>query len=458
MLRYGISRLVWLFTTVLMVSILSFFLSKGTPGDKAEALLSLQGLHPTEGNVDRYYQEYERVFLAEGLHLPWFYFGIIPSYKKFDFPIEWNLQERNLAVFLLNERFYDQLIMEWIQHFRLLDSICAQNGNRRCRQEMAFISVSKKMELINQRFSDIEIQLSTLEERNLYAKWIEAHNNLNASKAGWYYPVISWHGFKNQYHVWITSFFQNSMGTSIVDGRKVAEKIISSLKWTLMIVFISIMLSMLVGVPLGMLTAMKDGKLLDLAVTTILYALYATPIFWLATMLVVFFTTSEYGSWTNIFPAPFFRVRSGEGFWLSFSSNLYQIILPVLCLFLTNLAVIARLSKTALITEKNKPYVLALHAKGLNMNRIYWSHLIPNAMIPLITLVSNYIPGALAGSLIIEVIFNIPGMGRLMFDSLFYADWDIVFAIVLMISILTSVILLISDILYVWVNPKISMS
>lgn len=458
MLRYGISRLVWLFTTVLMVSMLSFFLSKGTPGDKAEALLSLQGLHPTEGNVDRYYQEYEKVFLAEGLHLPWFYFDLIPSYKKFDFPAEWTLQNRNLAIFFLDERFNSQQIFQWIQYFRLLDSQCTQNGNRRCRQEMAFVSVSKKMELIHQRVSDIGSQLSTEEELFLYDSWVAVHKNLTASKVGWYYPIIRWHGFNNQYHTWIASFFKNNMGTSIVDGRKVAEKIMSSLKWTIMIVFISIILSMLVGVPLGMMAAVKDGKLTDLMITTILYALYATPIFWLATMLVVFFTTSEYGSWTNIFPAPFFRVRTGEGFFATFSSNLYQIILPVLCLFLTNLAVIARLSKTALLTEKSKPYVLSLRAKGLNMNGIYWRHLIPNAMIPLITLVSNYLPGALAGSLIIEVIFNIPGMGRLMYDSLFYADWDVVFAIVLMISVLTSVILLISDILYNWGNPKISVS
>ncbi len=458
MLRYGISRLIWLFTTVLMVSMLSFFLSKGTPGDKAEALLSLQGLHPTEGNVDRYYQEYERVFLAEGLHLPWFYFDIVPSYKKFEFPAEWTLQNRNLAIFFLNNRFHGQLILQWIQYFRLLDRECVQNGNRRCRQEMAFVSVSKKMELIHQRLSGIGSQLATEEERLIYDAWVDVHNKLTASKVGWYYPIIRWHGFDNQYHVWITSFFKNKMGTSIVDGRNVAEKIISSLKWTMMIVFISIILSMLAGVPLGMLAAAKDGKLLDLMITTILYALYATPIFWLATMLVVFFTTSEYGSWTNIFPAPFFRVRSGDGFWISFSSNLYQIILPVLCLFLTNLAVIARLSKSALITEKNKPYVLALRAKGLKMRGVYWKHLIPNAMIPLITLVSNYIPGALAGSLIIEVIFNIPGMGRLMYDSIFYADWDVVFAIVLMISVLTSMILLLSDILYIWVNPKISLN
>lgn len=441
-----------------MVSMLSFFLSKGTPGDKAEALLSLQGLHPTEGNVDRYYNEYERVFLAEGLHLPWFYFDIVPSYKKFDFPSDWTLQNRNLAIFFLNERFNSQQTLQWIQHFRLLDSQCAHNGNRRCRQEMAFVSVSKKMELIHQRVSDIESQLSAEEELFIYDSWVDVHKNLGVSKVGWYYPMIRWHGFDNQYHIWIASFFKNNMGTSIVDGRMVAEKIISSLKWTMMIVFISIILSMLAGVPLGMLAAVKDGKPIDLIVTTILYALYATPIFWLATMLVVFFTTSEYGSWTNIFPAPFFRVRSGVGFWPTFSSNLNQIILPVLCLFLTNLAVIARLSKTALLTEKNKPYVVALRAKGLHMNGVYWRHLIPNAMIPLITLVSNYIPGALAGSLIIEVIFNIPGMGRLMYDSLFYADWDVVFAIVLMISVLTSVILLISDMLYNWVNPKISVS
>ncbi|HMQ06991.1 MAG TPA: ABC transporter permease [Saprospiraceae bacterium] len=454
----GISRLFWLLTTVWIVSILSFFLSKGAPGDRAEAILSLQGLHPTDGNIDRYYQEYEKVFFSEGLHQPLFYFSIIPSYKNKNIEREWNFQTKQLFDKLLNERYYENDALNWVDNFQMLDSLCTSNGNRRCRQELAFLKVSKSNLQRNQRIMELSSFLDGEKELTKWEEWIAIHQDMQMNKVRGYYPVLKWNGWNNQYHRWVISFFQSKMGTSLVDGRSAGEKIKSALWWTLSIVMISLFLSLMAGIPLGMVIAIKQGSKTDLFISVFLYIIYAMPVFWLATLLVVFFTTSEYGEWTNIFPAPFFRVKANQSFISQFFDHFTMIILPVLCLFLSNLAVIARISQSSLRSEMSKPYRVALRARGLSARRVTLHHLVPNAMIPVITLVSNYIPGALAGSLIIEVIFNIPGMGRLMYDSIFYSDWDVVFAIVLLVSIVTSITLFFADILYAKVNPRIQLN
>ena len=133
-------------------------------------------------------------------------------------------------------------------------------------------------------------------------------------------------------------------------------------------------------------------------------------------------------------------------------------VLPVVCLTITALPIIVRLTKRSVLSESIQPYVRALKAKGLEKKAIYRRHIVPNALLPIVTLVSNSFPVALAGSLIVEIIFNIPGMGRLMYTSIFNYDWDVCFAILLLISIITSLVLLLADIIYSRLNPKIRVS
>ena len=129
-------------------------------------------------------------------------------------------------------------------------------------------------------------------------------------------------------------------------------------------------------------------------------------------------------------------------------------ILPVICIVLKDIPVFTRLIYTGLESEMNKPYAIALKGKGLKENILVVRHLLPNSLIPIITLIGNYLPGSFAGSLIIEVIFNVPGMGRLLFQSIFNGDYEVCFGILMMITLVTIIVLAWSDILYKWVNPK----
>ena len=108
-----------------------------------------------------------------------------------------------------------------------------------------------------------------------------------------------------------------------------------------------------------------------------------------------------------------------------------------------------------MITELKKNYVRTARAKGLPENRVIWKHAFPNALFPIITLVANILPALIAGSVAIEVVFSLPGMGKLMIDSISSSDWSIVYAIMMFGAILTMFGVLMADILYAWLDPRI---
>jgi len=134
------------------------------------------------------------------------------------------------------------------------------------------------------------------------------------------------------------------------------------------------------------------------------------------------------------------------------------LVLPIICLVANDIAYLSRLTRNNIIFQQMKGFVTMAKAKGLDDRKILTRHILPNALIPIITIIAGSIPAGLSGSLIIEVIFNIPGMGRLMFDSIYSSDWNVVFGILIIISIFTIIFLLLADLLYGWLNPKIKLA
>ena len=183
--------------------------------------------------------------------------------------------------------------------------------------------------------------------------------------------------------------------------------------------------------------------------------MYSIPRFWLATLMVVFFTTSDYGWYTNVFPSVGLDIVSSPSVWAQIAGNLENLILPVLCLSAFSVVYIARLTQRGIENEMKAPYTLTAYSKGLSTHQVIRRHALPNASLPLVTVLAGAIPTSLAGSVVIEVIFNIPGIGKLLYDSIHMADWPVVFSLVLLISLVTMVSYLIGDIIYAVLNPKI---
>jgi len=269
---------------------------------------------------------------------------------------------------------------------------------------------------------------------------------------GIYFPKWIWYGSNNQYHNWLFSFFDS---TSLIDGKSSLSKVGTALQWTLSITLVDLVLSIFLSFLLGYYFVKNENSRFLKFLNQGLYLFYSIPIFWLATLLVVYLTTDDYGSWTNIFPSVGIDIYPGKSTTYHILHNIDKLLLPILCLTITSLAYSTRFIRRSLSDEMQKPYIQTAYAKGIDREIIIKKHALRNALMPMITIIVSAMANAFAGSLLLEVIFNIPGIGRLLFNSIGHTDWNVVFSIVMVIALVTTVIYLIGDIFYAIANPKI---
>ncbi|HMN91562.1 MAG TPA: ABC transporter permease, partial [Saprospiraceae bacterium] len=270
-------------------------------------------------------------------------------------------------------------------------------------------------------------------------------------------PTLHWYGMDNQYHNWIVGFFQGKFGISYVDGRPVAHKIYDALYWTVVMNGISILIAYLLSIPIGVLSAVYKDTRLDRITTITLFVLYSLPTFWIATMLVIFFTTPEYGM--DWFPTMGVGDMAPDAaLWQRLRIRGAHLILPIFCITYGSLAFISRQMRGAMLDVLRQDYIRTARAKGLPEQRVIWRHAFRNALFPIITLFASVFPAALAGSVVIEAIFNIPGMGKLSIDAINSRDFPVVYTVLMLSAVLTMIGILIADMLYALLDPRVSYS
>jgi peptide/nickel transport system permease protein len=170
-------------------------------------------------------------------------------------------------------------------------------------------------------------------------------------------------------------------------------------------------------------------------------------------MLVFFFCGGDYLSW---FPDPNYMVPEDASFIQRFFTKLYMLILPLFCWTYGSLAFISRQMRGGILQNITQDYIQTARAKGNDERTIVWKHAFKNSLLPVITLFGSIFPIAISGSFVIESIFNIPGMGKLTLDAFASRDYPIIFTVTMFTAILTLIGNLVADVLYVWVDPRIS--
>ena len=271
-----------------------------------------------------------------------------------------------------------------------------------------------------------------------------------------YIPSIKWYGFQNQYHIWASKFLVGDFGISYQDNRPVKNVIWDALRWTLLLSLFSMLLTYLISIPLGISSARNRGTNKDQIITTILFILYSLPSFWIATMLIMFFGGGDY---FNIFPSyGVGEVTSDMSFIQVLGIRLHHLFLPMVCYTYGSIAFISRQMRAATINSLSQDYVRTARAKGLEEKTVVWKHAFRNSLLPIITLFANIFPLAISGSIILEQIFSIPGMGKITIEAIHSRNYPIIFSVVMFSAILTLVGNLVSDILYAVVDPRISYS
>ena len=267
---------------------------------------------------------------------------------------------------------------------------------------------------------------------------------------------MKWNGLNNQYHNWISNFLIGDFGISYFDRLPIKQRIWSPLKWTLLINVISIVLAFGISIPLGVYSADQKGRFWEKNSSLLLYMLYSIPAFWLATMLISFLASQEF---LYLFPSGGLHSYSEDanGF-QRFINVCWHLILPVFCTTYIALAFMTRQVRRSMINTLGMDYMKTAKVKGLDHSTVLWKHGFRNSLFPIITIFSYVLPGTIAGSLIIEVIFSIPGMGRLAFDAFMQQDWPLVYTVAMLAAILTLAGNLLSDIVYAYVDPRVDLA
>lgn len=258
-----------------------------------------------------------------------------------------------------------------------------------------------------------------------------------------------------RYLIWVKQIATLDFGSSYVDHRPVIDKIAERLPVTLSLNLISIFFAYLIAIPLGVLSALKRGGIFDRFITFSLFALYSIPSFWMAIILIYFLGGGEH--W-NLFPT--YGIKS-PGFeflplHLKVVDYLWHIALPVVCLTYGDLAALSRYQRGSMLEVLRADFIRTAIAKGLPQRVVIFRHALRNSLISIITIVAAILPAMIGGSVIIESIFSIPGIGKLGFDAVLSRDYPVIMAISTISAILTLVGILISDIIYVLVDPRIS--
>ena len=235
---------------------------------------------------------------------------------------------------------------------------------------------------------------------------------------------------------------------------KIKDELGRRLKVTVPFALISTLLSYLIALPLGIYSVVRQGTVMDLASTVIVFLLYAIPTFWAGLMLQLMFGAN----WLEWLPILGLHSRDAES--LSRGAYLWDLflhaILPLACMTYGSFAYLSRQMRAGMIETIRQDYIRTARAKGLSERVVVMKHALRNSMIPVVTLFASILPFLIGGSVIIESIFDIPGMGKYAFEGLLLRDYFIVMATTTMSAVLTLVGILLSDVAYAFLDPRIS--
>jgi len=284
--------------------------------------------------------------------------------------------------------------------------------------------------------------------------WQSAYYEPHRAEYELSWPTRAWRVVADtQYAYMVARLVTFDFGHSTLKLREpVGQRVWRAVKVSAPLMFMAELVIYFIAVPVGIFCAVRRGAF-DRGMTLILFLLYSIPGFIAGMVLLM---TLAYGK--NWFPLQGMHKEGAEllstgAFLIDY---LWHATLPVICLSLSALASMAMFSRSAMLDVIGQDYIRTARSKGLSENKVIFKHALRNALLPIITLFANFLPALLGGSVLIEYLFNIPGMGRLGFESIYLKDIPTLMALLYLDAILVMVSILLTDLLYVLVDPRIS--
>lgn len=466
MLTYFLRRVLLAVATLLVVSLAIFGLSQAATDDPIGE--TFPNIIQQKADADKRIADYARLGRELGCDKPGFYFTISTA----AYP----------------DTFYKILVPE---HRRFLGALVAQTGNwpavqtfaealRRTARTVESLPDSSAKTQLRAALNDLQktIWLHDLPARvdsvTAWAAVLQSQTGQqlpletlrrhaddlceNTTPGKCWQPAIHWHGLDNQYHRWFLGFFTGRLGMSFQTQTPVWAEIKSRLGMTIGLNSVAFGLAFALALPLGIWSARQAGRWPDRWLRRGLVVLYTMPVFWLGSLCIMFFATDGQG-W-KIFEG--IAPNNPEDHALTLPQWLLKygnrLVLPVLVLMLHTLAVLALQMRSSVLGVLRQDYIRTARAKGLPEGAVLGRHAFRNALFPVITILGGVFPVIFGGSLVVEYLFGIPGMGTKTYDAFMHRDFPVLFAILMFSAMLTIAGSLLADILFVLADPRVRLN
>ncbi len=287
---------------------------------------------------------------------------------------------------------------------------------------------------------------------NRWMEWWNQRYDLYTTFEGW--RTVTGAITETRYFRWLSRFATFDFGVSVRDGRSVRAKIAERLPVTLLLSFLALVAAYAIAIPLGVISAVRHGGVFDRVTTVILFVVYSLPAFWVAMLLLRYVGSSGHLDW---FPSQGLSSPGSENWSIlrRIGDTAHHLALPVLCLSFVSMAMLARYQRVGMLQVIEKDFMRTARAKGLSKTQVILRHGLRNGVIPVITMMGLQLPYLVSGSVVVERIFGIPGMGLETFEAIRAGDHAWLMAVVTVTAVLTMLGIVLSDLIYAVVDPRI---
>lgn len=482
MLTYIIKRVIIFIPTLILISLLAFVISINSPADPVEQLTraaSMEGGVEDKTSAENNIKNEIRKKL--GLDLPVFYFTLglwadcdtlhlVPDQKN-----RANLQR-------LIKKYGDwpkiQLYNQQLLSFsKQIKSYPFNENEFEISNELSFLVLNLQQinnhSSVKQSFSEIENKLKIINYNSLKKSFQlvkKYYDDLvqNPNKYLTYIPKIKVNGLQNQYHLWLfgdlgieekrgkIGVIRGDFGNSFSDNQPITQKIANKFFYSFILVVLSIIISYLISIPLGIYSAYKKDQKFDRISSVIVFMLYSLPGYFVGTILLYCFANPDNLVWFPIGGVKDASIYQED--WSILQKIMHQtpyFVLPLITYTYSSFAFISRMIRGSMVEVLQQDYIRTARAKGLSEKRVILVHALRNSLLPIITMIADIFPAALGGSVILETIFSIPGLGLEIYTAVVSTDIPMIVAIFTLTGFLTVIGYLVSDILYALVDPRI---
>ncbi len=455
MLQHLIKRFILALPALWLLVTLVFLLSRllvGAPG--AEQILQGDGGYYSKGSTASRELAYKSYLKRTGQDVPLFYFSVQPAPEPDSLYLIYPESHRAFLKKLYWQYGNSQAVSDYFNSIKTLEQATTPDQERNLYIERLY-SATEPNEIREAIISLPQLNFDNTANTHTLKLKSAAGTLLNHERAyAFLLPSFRWHGSANQYHTWLMSALQGDLGKSYRDGRPVNEIISEAVANTWWLILASILIAFIVSLELGMLLIMPGSITLRKFILPILFILDSIPLFLLALILLVLLATPTF---IQLFPVYGlgYDMQMGTSWFERIRITTQYMALPAICLILSNIPYLTNLIYRSFSEENRKDYARTAKAKGFSARQIIRKQLMKNTLLPTITVLSDALPALVAGAIVVETIFAIPGIGRLTVDAVLGRDYPVIIAIVMLVAVFRVILYLLADICYSLADPRI---